>query len=505
MAIDLPVSSQLAPRGNQNPVNQLVNQRQDTLQAALKALNLKAGETVEALVKTVRQVDPQLRSRLLQFTTPVTDTVSNSAPRNPTAQQQLVLAPKLSLAELNVRGQSLLVYTDKPLKPQQSFVLQLGQDGFFTATTTPGPQAKNTNEPQGLLTPAQKQTLLAALRDQLPRTPTAATHRASLQATAAANQGYPPSPCNQGQTDLSDNLLGIRRFSQWLQTPANIGLKHQFPLTLQDSLRHLATMLRSPDQLSQPGQLKSALLNSGLLLESKLAKATNLPDPAHRPKLLQQDLKAALLHTLQQLKQSMHAPPSTDPAITTTLAPLLKQLKQSHQNTGRPPDIRVQQWLALLHSAVSRSLDSLQLCQLQSLQHALETSAQTAHLDLEIPIRYGHELQQMTLKIEEDWLTQYPDDPEKTSEQVRQWKVKLAFELPDAGSFNAHMTVCGAALSASLWLEDPATYARTRASLDQLATKLAKDGCQVRSIECLLGRPPEAATRLSYALVDTQA
>lgn len=545
MVIDLPFSSQTHLRGNHNPVTQLANQRQDALQAALKAVNIKAGETVEAVVKSITQVDNSLRTRLIQLANPATQGPPAGANQSSTApagqppiteqilnqaQSKLLNGANLKLLELNIKGQSVLVFSNQPVRAAQVLKVQLHQGSLivvnpktsnspsYTANlqnaAISAPQTSSTTRPP--FSQAQMASLTQALRTQLP-----------LHTQSQHTQ--PP--------QLAETLLAAQLIGSLINQPEHQHLKLQLPRTLQQSLQQLAAHLRTPQQLSLPKPLGLAMRNNGLLLESRLAQFTQqnpalkasgaplTPSPGN-------DLKAALLHTLNQLKQQPTAQaalrpgekgqPST-PLLTNTaqLSPsdprqilnpgaisLVALLRQLASNTGktqaRLPDSLLPQLSAQLQQHIQESLGRLQLRQLQSINQSLPNAEglSTQHMSLEIPIRYGHEVQQLLLQLDEEWVNDYSDNPQEAPEKVRQWLVKLTFELPNAGSLHAHLSVVDDTISASFWASDPVTFELTQNALTPLKQRLEKDGCHVKKIECFNGKPAEDSIKLNYALVD---
>lgn len=538
MVIDLPASSQNNLRGNQNPVTQLSAQRQEAVQAALKALNIKSGETVQAVIKSITPVDSQLRARLIQLANPVTDSSQASATKTATSPdnpniggnrglpqltQQLLQAKTLKLLELVVAGKSLLVFSDKPAKNGQSINVQLYQ-GSLIVTPQSKPSAAYTNhiKPESTsnagaassqataLTNQQRSVIQTELRSLIP----------SLDPKHAA------SPLTQALSSIVafKNLLSAQTLSPTSkQEPA---LK-AIPRTVQEALQQVANQLRTPEQLARPAQLKQALLNSGIQFENTLLTSSN-PE-----KLPQQDLKAALLHSLATLAKastssgsasliatntasktplSNAAHLSTGGAVNTaqnpnTLLLVLQQLlQQLASSTVREPLVKIsaEQLAPQLHQQILQAINKLLYSQLQSISRS-QPSAEgqiNQQLQLEIPIRYGHEVHAIQIQLEEDWAQQQAEQAQEAPEKVRKWLVKLAFELPDAGSLHAHITVIQDSVSTSLWAENTTTFDQLQTSIGQLKQRLEKDGCSVKKIECFQGKPNEDSTQLGYALVD---
>lgn len=530
MVIDLPASSQNNLRGNQNPVTQLSAQRQDAVQAALKALNIKSGETVQAIIKSITPVDNQLRARLIQLANPATapseTAVAKSAtnPDNPNIggnrslpqlTAQLLQAKNLKLLELTVAGKSVLVFSDKPAKNGQSIAVQLHQ-GSLVVVPQAKPSAAYTNHvkselPANTAGAAVKPTTLSNQQRSVVQ-----TELRSLIPSFEPKQ--PSSPLTQALSSiavLKDLLTAQTLTPTARQTPA----LQAIPRTLQESLHQLANQLRTPEQLSKPPLLKQTLLNSGIQLENKLLTS------ATPEKLPQQDLKAGLLHTLAALSKTASAPtnspqPSTGPGTTnTTLAgafgtaaatqppnTLLLLLQQLTAANPREPNTKLsaEQIAPQLQQQILQAINKLLYSQLQSITRSQPTGEGQANqqVQLEIPIRYGHEVHSIQVQLEEDWQQKPKEEEHSSTEMVRKWLVKLAFELPDAGSLHAHITVIQDSVSTSLWADNSETFDELQTSIGQLKQRLEKDGCSVKKIECFPGKPNEENIQLGYALVD---
>lgn len=590
MVIDLPSSSQTASRGSQNPVTQLASQRQETLQVALKALNIKAGDTITALVKSIHPVDDTLRARLIQQATPPSESANASANRNATAQEKLLASPNLKLVELEVQGKSVLVYTDKALRANQTLTLQ--QQGgqliqlpdskanqshnsshhpshtpsyktLFSAEATPlstnnGQTGNGSNGQEirpNVLTAQQLTTLQQALRTQLPQLAFTLGGQSSIGQGSIGQSGTGLGNTAPGNT-VSESLLIAQLITNLIKQPGNQVLQQQLPRSLQESLQQLASHLRNPQQLSQADTLKQAIKGSGIQLEHQLTQRPNANAPAGQPSLPQTDLKAALLHTLNQLTrynqpsttsvsqtlpQSPQQPQSqqlssqgqtfgllaTNPIVSAALAQttgamtsatvgaqglmtllqqLLPQFQRSNGSSKQTAGITgLEKLMQMVQLQVQQALGKILYLQLQSLQRSQPNSegTRTAHIQLEIPINLGCGAQPLSLEIEEDWVTDYSKETDGPKEKVRQWQVKMTFDLPEAGSFHAHLTVMNQQVNASLWAENSTVFQTAQTALGNLRQQLEKDGCQVKNLECFHGKPTaESNMRLHHALVD---
>ncbi len=526
MVIDLPASSQNNLRGSQNPVTQLSAQRQEAVQAALKALNIKAGETVAATIKAATPVDNPLRARLIQLANPVTDSADTALLRNTTHPntsdaggnntllpiEKLLKSTTLKLLELEIRGKTLLVFSDRPAKNGQSLNLQLQQGSLVVVPQKPSSSSYTTNLQNAQPPPTTPPTASAAQPLSLAQKTIMTNELRGLIANfETRNQASPIAQTLSSVLQLSKLLPDTLHHqpSAVPMTEARANPVAALPRSVQESLQQLANQLRSPQQLAQPSQLKQSLLNSGIQLEHQLSTSSS-PD-----KLAAQELKAGLLQTLAALsKTSTAAKPSTASENRATgvpsalgapqapLAHLLQQLAGNPSPAG--PQIKPEQLAPLLQQQIAIAINKLLYSQLRSIsrsQPSLEGQP-SQHVQLELPVRYGHEVHSIAIQLEEDWVQEFTEKDPKTTEKVRQWLVKLSFELPDAGSLHAHIKVIEDRVNTSLWAERHHTYEELQTSLDTLRQRLQKDGCEVQKIECFEGRPNEENTQLGYALVD---
>lgn len=528
MAIDLPSSSQISLRGTQNSLATTLDQRQGALQAALNTLNIREGEAARALVKSVSTVDDTLRARLITLANPTTETAAstgsraagNAAPAATLGDNlaSLLKSQALKLVEIDVKGRSLLTFTDQPVKAGAEIAVQLNRGRLLLL-----PQAALDRGAlgTGVATAASTQSGPTALASGALASGAAPAPLDSKQLTAMQQELRQLLPKQApGNAVLSETLVSAALLAKVLALPVNSNLRQQLPPSLQQSLQLLASHLRTPQQLSQPALLKQTLANSGLQLEHRLAAQTGTGSaPGNTASaaatlpgapllgLARGDLKAALLLLSTQLQALTVAPAQHQQVLPTALLGLLKQLmlkpdSQKNLSTVVAKDQLLQQ----LQQQVGAALDKVMLQQLQALQRgpgASET-APTQHWQLEIPLRYGHEVQTMQLRIDQDWVQDYSESPDRTPRQVRQWLVKLAFELPAAGTLHAHLMVVDSSVSASLWAEQPQTLALTRQRLGQLQQRLEKDGVTVTKIECFAGKPAADKIRLDYSLVDVR-
>lgn len=477
-------------------------------------------------------------------------------------QQTLLQSARLYLLTLKLPDRTLLTYTDKPLAPGQSLQLQSGLQGFRLAIVglSEAPAAPPVTTPQPAA--AAPKGLLAALTHLLktnlanPPTASAAPAKATSNTAPATPSGpatKPPPLSSMDKTEVRQalleslqNLTPLRQRSTELfqalpllqQLPDSLRSR-LLPANVQQALKSLAEQLRSPVQLSDARLLPMTLKNSGNFLEHKLALQqgqTSDPQVVSR-QLTHQDLKGALLHLLQQLRRDsgiVLAPAD----LQETPAPAsnqVRQLLQAYQPPGYqapagadgPPQglLGFLQWLPqraphelnhrqlrnqlmmLMQQHTLMGLGKIQLQQAHSLVHQLansDTTAPTQSWLFEIPVRYGHEVQQLVLHFRQEWLEEDSEEVPRGHEKVKQWVVMLQFALPSVGGLYVQLKVVREQLSASVWTDTDDSREKVRSRLQHLREQLEAEGITVKSLMCLAGTPPDQPTALNTALVDVK-
>lgn len=505
-----------APLGN--AIHSLKTQQHSSVESLARVLNLKVGDTINGAVIQATPVTPATRQTLLQAylqQSSGTTTTNGAQPSPPAETQALLQSAKLQLVKLQVGAQQLLTYTDIPVKPQQQVQVLLKTINTLTLLA-PNSAASASNSTQGQVQlPSQTGNASAVLKQAL---------RSVLPNHAPLHH------LEQGR-QLSDSLQASLLLNQLTQKLGSYSVQTLIPKTLQQALQTVANHLRTPAQLSQPPTLKQALQNSGVQLESRLkqvsqastANAADAKPASTAPLLPRQDLKAALLQLLQRtqsLAQSAAAEGTRGNAAaqqhtgnsSNTLITLLKTLLQ-----GTPQLVQVKQeiprkaLIQQLQHLVQQALNKIQYQQLQSLSRRAAVAEGTPgvnHWQLELPLRFGAEVQPLHLQFNEQWL-HHRDEREQSApssdeepRKQRKWLVRLSIELPDAGFFHAQLQVINDSVNASLWAEDPTTLKKAQSQLNALHQRLTKAGIDVQSLDCFEGKPNQQDNRLSYSLVD---
>lgn len=508
-------------------------------QQEFSAVVLKPGNTALAqVIKATPATDAQ-RQRLTELYSEVTNRAEGNQPAKhdkasplPPRLQALLQSPSLALVELKLQGQLQLALAASPLRAGQTVEVQQSSNGALQITRNLPPATSAPLATQSRLTQALKTAL----------------------------------PQHAHSESLSGQLGKLQALQQLLQAHPS-GINRAFKKPLLESIKQVLEQPASAKQLSQPENLKQQLNKAGPAMESQLKGLSNTqaPSPAAQPKqsnaepalttapqprmkpalpsdlkasraesatrtpdqvptsapkeskdLLSNDFKALLLASLQlsQLPSSATVlPPKTselDQALTKLLTPLLQQ-GATPATSQDMSQLSNEKLLVLLQHQLQKLLGRVQFQQLQALNKKLQSAeggAVLQHLQLELPIRHGQELYSLTVQIDEKILYQEKEQDDERAEtereQVRQWQVKLAFELPEGGRLHAHLSIINDSVNASLWAENPQLLIKAREHLSNLRERMISDGLDVKTLDCFAGAPPLAAIELRYNLVDVK-
>ena len=232
-------------------------------------------------------------------------------------------------------------------------------------------------------------------------------------------------------------------------------------------------------------------------------------------KIAAQDLKGALLGLLHQLDAELETakPALTGSTLTTelnknllaiALPQFLGMLTHKQQGELSQKHLRTQ-LVMLMHQHTLGSIAKIQLQQVHTLNHQLTQADQaqpSQSWQFEIPVRQGQDVHPLHIHLEQQWIEEQDEKPEKNSIRVRQWNVMLSFDLPLVGQFYAQLSLLGETLSAKFWAEHEQTLLEAKNKIDGLKTQLEREGIQVSQMQCVPGLPPKPKMSFSYSLVD---
>lgn len=311
--------------------------------------------------------------------------------------------------------------------------------------------------------------------------------------------------------------------------------------------RELFSRLPAAASLGQAAGLREALRNSGLFLESKLARtaagaAPAAPSTPSRPPGAGADFKANLIRLVQVLREnSANSTPSAPrsgatgpgPATATGLpaaapappSPVTLGVIPAHARAaaaagvqGDPavPPLRGQppqpQAMATSLARLSAALDPvellrqsegalarIQLNQLSSLAHEGQAAA---GWPIELPVRRDGHVDLWSLSIRRD-----PDrgGTGAAEENTPGWSVTLAFELPGLGPMQARVALRGTRITAQFFSPVQTIPPLVRAHLPLLDARLRAAGLEVGELGCSDGRLPAAVSTTPSRILDERA
>ncbi len=241
----------------------------------------------------------------------------------------------------------------------------------------------------------------------------------------------------------------------------------------------------------------------------------NAIKPEQKSTQKNQDMKGALVDLVAKTSQSLTE-------VDADVATIIKNLNNTHLKDwaaqllpilmGKTPqkDLSIKtlrtQLIALLQQHAYQAVAKIQIQQLQSLQPQTTPSTDYPQQSwqIEIPIRYQHDIHPLQMQIERYWI----DDKEKSTEQkrekVKQWRIMLNFDLPIVGHFYAQLIWFNQQLSATLWAEKIDTLKLAKEKMENLRTKLQQEGITVTQLDCLPGAPNKPQNEIQYSLIDVK-
>lgn len=522
----------------QNLIKGLEQKNTEQLVTLSRLLNVALGKMVMASVTEIEPVTPQERDVLLAQTfkalLQINKLANNTAALSPALkieitrlldQQTLIKSPELKWVNLLVNGKSLLTYTDKPLAAGQTIPVQLVSPQKLVLLDLQ--QINNITDTQ------KSPAVTFNLETFLSKTETSSQQ---IKQVVADNLRQ-LLPYKDKPTVLFSAL------NQWQNIP-KANQQQLISPTLSQALRSVAEQIRSPLQLGQPKILEQIIKNSGVFFENKLTAHSTAINQTISPTILNrtytQDLKGSLLTLLSKVNQELtgnNKPLTTEQTVkllqqvssyipiagaatatgdtpknslpvnslTGDIGLLIQQLMTKPVNELSDKELRTQ-LLVLLQQHSLHSLAKIQLQQLTSLNHELDTKDSkqpNTSWQIDIPVKYHYEVQQLHLQINREWVDDKNSSSEnKTATKVKQWSVTLRFDLPTLGEFCAQLTIIDTSVSAILWATQETTFTHIKQHVENLRKNLEGEGIQVTQIQCIKGMPPQKSMALSYSLID---
>ncbi len=455
---------------------------------------------------------------------------------------KLLQSPQLKLLEMTVKGKPVITYTDKAVSAGEHLMLKMAGTNRLTVIDTRLSQSAVKSTVDNSARAVVRDALRTALPNQQGLQKVLSALQQVHRLASPIKQAVVPPALQSGIQKVLVNLPSVNQLSK----PA--GVKQ----ALQNSGVQLEAKLAS--QLSPKGREQLAAQKSQAFIPSATTEASikkpslNLrtapagikpnitaplrgqttamanPSPKQMNATLSGDVKSNLLNALTSSTHSLGKPLAADaqgldrlfaasPKLGNTdqaLQQLLQNIlpgrnTSSTLNTAEGHRAIRNQLTQVLHQTILASLAKVQMQQLHSLSHLQLTADQalpTQSWLMELPFKFGNEVHSVEIRIDDEWQDQ--EDDAGKNKKVRQWEVMLSFELPEMGSFYAHLKIIDDAVSAKLWAEQSETLKKAQEHLTGLRDQLTANGIEVTDLQCFQGQPEKKALQLGYSLVDVR-
>ena len=283
------------------------------------------------------------------------------------------------------------------------------------------------------------------------------------------------------------------------------------PNPINKLLGQLFAALPNVKTLSNLNGLKQTLYDSGMFLESKLAKAVLMNQMEHR--FLDRDLKALTLRLVLLLREyTLTSTPQTHTTTTSQsaqqlypaalLEELFKRINKQHSASSNiqsnPNSDDTEHQLNLLRELLKASESTLARQQLNQLNNSSSMDENKAW-GFEIPLNNGKEVALFKLKIQSE------QDQNQGEDGKKRWLVSINLTLPDMGPLQAQLTLQGNRLTTHLWSHHPKLFEE---HINKLQQRLIKHGLEVDEINFHQGLPKQnetPQTRPPQGLLDVEA
>ncbi|KAF0193076.1 MAG: hypothetical protein FD165_179 [Gammaproteobacteria bacterium] len=253
------------------------------------------------------------------------------------------------------------------------------------------------------------------------------------------------------------------------------------PSAVQEAIQNLMRNLSGSKDASSAQGLKSAMLNSGMFLESRMfGQSSPATDSG-----IGSDFKSGLFRLIEALLRGSLSAPGQFTGTPRTAAPhaappLRGSVMQAQARAAPAMFSTVDELLGVLLQQADGVLARLQISQLAALP--AQDQAQP-YLTFELPLRHGNQVDVIQLRITRD-ATGSQD------EAARQWTIHIAFDLEHLGPVHARLTLQNRHISTMFWAEQPRTADLFERHLAELQGKLASAGLTVGAMRCQTGKPP---------------
>lgn len=356
-------------------------------------------------------------------------------------------ALRLQLDRVSTETGALL----RQLKPAQMLqAIVLNRVSQNTVQLQVGNQVLSARAPESL---AAGQQLLLRVEKGLPQpvlrilqNPTRLDPVQQLQQQALRRQ-LPP-------VDLAQQLQALKQQAQQLPVTAQAR-----PPLLTQALQLLAPSAPDPARLT-PSDLRRALENSGLFMESNLLSAGAANNA---------DRKLLLLRLFNQLR------------------PENRPNSPGGNDTGEKSDGRVSsnsdQLLNRLSRLVEGAITRIQAHQAQALSSQEQTGQSVWQMDL--PLLVNNRREHLGLRIRRE----AEDNPDANASSAT-WKVEVDFDFGDLGKVMSRIGLSHKRVQCGFWSDKAATAMRFEQALPRLQKMLHEAGLEVSAVSALQGQAP---------------
>lgn len=298
---------------------------------------------------------------------------------------------------------------------------------------------------------------------------------------------------------------GLPNLFAALQAVMHARTDAKIPAQIRQQILQLINTLRTPEQASQADKLRTAFTQSGVFLETTLAKGDSAQIHANLPR----DVKAALLRLASTLERALNTTATTErpsgawPGAEKN-APPAPPGRGGAQAQARAslPDLRQlspERLLAGLRQMTEGALARVQLHQLASVETVQQGDTRWYS---EIALRHADAVDVIPLMIEKD----EKHSTDKTQEQMP-WSATLSLDLPGLGPMQVKIRVQNQQVSSVFITQRDDTAATIAQALPRLREAFERRELQVQHLSCTQQEPTPHTTRAGQrqTLLDTQA
>lgn len=364
---------------------------------------------------------------------------------------------------LRIQGQVVDAHSPLPLVAGEQLKLIAELDAGQTVLRVIAPPTPEQTMAGALRTALPKQIPLVAALRLLARLLTAPEPPLTdaAQATTPTTGGDLP-PATPLEVAIA---LGREAVAEEAATPGRTSSPAETPPALPPKVRELLQSLleRLPtlEQATTADGLRSALNDSGLFLQARLARGDGAATD--------RDLQSALLRLAAAAGEELAAQPSAAaaqrPSAETTQTATLLHLGQTLQQIAQQADgavahLRVQQ----LHTLAARS------------------DTNNVWL-LNLPIRHGTDTDVVQLRIRREARG-------RNGEEAPAWSVHLHFGTPHYGAIDSVVNLSGGNIGVTFWSDRTATATLLQQHMEGLRAQLQQAGLAVEQLRSVVGKAP---------------